>query len=102
MEYSHQGPILSRPQTTKQNKRNFIKDELWRFGSGDTSIVWILFSWSKSLLKALCCGPSVIFTDYSDWTFFVQAEGITIEPLTNSTEEEYDEYYDIWEGEISK
>merc|ERR1719234_811248 len=31
-----------------------------------------------------------------------QAEGITIEPLTNSTDEEYDEYYDIWEGEYDE
>merc|ERR1719264_2493986 len=29
-------------------------------------------------------------------------EGITIEPLTNSTDEEYDEYYDIWEGEYDE
>ena len=39
--------------------------------------------------------------DDHDYTFFAQAEGITIEPLTNSTEEEYeDEYYDIWEGKL--
>ena len=38
--------------------------------------------------------------DHGD-LFFTQAEGITIEPLTNSTEEEYeDEYYDIWEGKL--
>ena len=37
---------------------------------------------------------------------FAQADGITIEALQNSTkepsDEEYDEYYDIWEGEIFK
>ena len=36
-----------------------------------------------------------------DNAFSPQAdEGITIEPLTNSTDEEYDEYYDIWEGKL--
>ena len=39
--------------------------------------------------------------DDNDPTIFAQAEGITIEPLANSTDEEYDEYYDIWEGKIS-
>ena len=39
--------------------------------------------------------------DDDDRTLFAQAEGITIEPLANSTDEEYDEYYDIWEGKIS-
>merc|ERR1740123_814402 len=29
-------------------------------------------------------------------------EGITIEPLANSTGEEYDEYYDFWEGDYDE
>ena len=41
---------------------------------------------------------------YDLYAFSPQAdEEITIEPLTNSTEEEYDdEYYDIWEGKLFK
>ena len=46
-------------------------------------------------------GRKMLDDDDHDDTFFAQAEGITIEPLTNSTEEEYeDEYYDIWEGKL--
>ena len=40
--------------------------------------------------------------DDDDYAFSPQADdGITIEPLTNSTDEDYDdEYYDIWEGKL--
>ena len=66
---------------------------------GQSSSSWIRSVFVLKVVGSDGDGSKVLADD--DNAFSPQAdEGITIEPLTNSTDEEYDEYYDIWEGKL--